>query len=145
VFLLDGYLNGNCVTAWTSQQENIDLHGAVQLLRPTTARTLPCNYYIYITVSSTVCAPSVAVPQLTVPRSPDLTHSPLLPTHFSMPPLSPLHSPSSRISSMDILQDKQPRSPSAIPRSTHQCSATPSTIETPVSQEETCAVVTALT
>jgi hypothetical protein len=45
---------------------------------------------------------------------------------------------------MDILQDKQPSSPSAIPRSTPHCSATPSTIETPVSQErETCAVVAA--
>jgi hypothetical protein len=44
---------------------------------------------------------------------------------------------------MDILQDKQPGSPSAIPRSTHHCSATPATIETPVAQEGTCAVVTA--
>jgi hypothetical protein len=142
VFLLGRILERQLRDGLDVTTRNIDLHGADQHLRPTTARRHPCNYYIYIAVSTTVCAPSVAVPQPTVPRSPDLTHSPLLPTHFSMPPLSPLHSPSSTISSIDILQDKQPRSPSAIPRSTHHCSATPSTIETPVSQEETCAVVT---
>jgi hypothetical protein len=93
----------------------------------------------------------VAAHQPTIPRSPDLTLSPpSCPTHFSMQPQSPRHSPSSTISSMEQDPDnQQPRSPRACTRSTHHCSA-PSTNETPTTspllqheREETCTVVTA--
>jgi hypothetical protein len=83
VFLLGRILERQLRDGLDVTTRNIDLHGADQHLRPTTARRHPCNYYIYIAVSTTVCAPSVAVPQPTVPRSPDLTHSPLLPTRLT--------------------------------------------------------------
>jgi hypothetical protein len=70
--------------------------------------------------------PSVVVIQLAVPlicRSPDFTHSPLLPIHFSMPPLSS-HSPSPTTAPMAM-----PRAPGTTTCSAH-CSA-PSPIETP--------------
>jgi hypothetical protein len=76
--------------------------------------------YVVQEYSLLLRAPSAAVPQRAVPlicRTPDLIHSPLLPLHFSMPPLSS-HSPSPATAPM-----VKPRGPGAI-----TCSASCSTV-----------------